>query len=126
MFIFATASTPYLKSTQLPILCVSGTPSSGVKRPGRETGHSHSSSAEVKAAWSYTPTPPAWCLVNYRDNFTFIIYIASNGRMIVPEELILHSIFLEELRKATTTSFRIAELWAEILTRNLHNTKQVC
>jgi hypothetical protein len=29
-----------------------------VKRPGREADHSHPSSAEVKNAWSYTPTPP--------------------------------------------------------------------
>jgi hypothetical protein len=39
----------------------------GVKRPGREAGHSHPSSAEVKNAWSYTSTPQyaftAWCSV---------------------------------------------------------------
>jgi hypothetical protein len=42
----------------------------GVKRPGREADHSHSSSIEVKNAWSYTCTHPhvfvAWCLVKYR------------------------------------------------------------
>jgi hypothetical protein len=47
----------------------------GVKRPGREADHSHSSSAEVKNAWSYTSTPQyafmAQCLVKHRDNFYF-------------------------------------------------------
>jgi hypothetical protein len=34
---------------------------------------------EVKNAWRYTSTPQyvfmAWCLVEYRDNFTLIFYI---------------------------------------------------
>jgi len=30
----------------------------GVKRPVRETDHSPPSSAEIKNAWSYTPTSP--------------------------------------------------------------------
>jgi len=46
----------------------------GVKRPGREAGHSPPSSTEVKNAWNYTSTPPfffmVWCLVKHRD-FTF-------------------------------------------------------
>jgi len=45
---------------------VSGTHPPGVlsleiKRPMREAGHSHSSSTEIKNAWSYTSTPPT-CL----------------------------------------------------------------
>jgi hypothetical protein len=52
-----------------------GALSPGVKLPGREADHSPPSSAEVKNAWSYTSTSPfvfiAWCLVKYRDNFTF-------------------------------------------------------
>jgi len=39
----------------------------GIKRPGRETEHSLSSSAEVKNAGSYTSTSTcftfAWCLI---------------------------------------------------------------
>jgi hypothetical protein len=35
-----------------------GALSLGVKRPVRDVDHSHSSSAEVKNAWSYTSTPP--------------------------------------------------------------------
>jgi hypothetical protein len=30
----------------------------GVKRPGRETDHSHPASAEVKKMWIYATTPP--------------------------------------------------------------------
>jgi hypothetical protein len=48
----------------------------GVRRPGREADHSPSSSAEVKYAWNYTPTPQyvfmARCLVKHRDIFTFL------------------------------------------------------
>jgi hypothetical protein len=32
--------------------------SPGVKRPGREAGHSPPTSAEVKKIWIYTSTPP--------------------------------------------------------------------
>jgi hypothetical protein len=46
----------------------------GVKRPGREAGHSPPSSAEVNA-WSYISIPQyvfmAWCLVKHRDSFAF-------------------------------------------------------
>jgi hypothetical protein len=50
---------------------------SGVQRPKREVDRSSQSSAEVKNAWSYTPTstPPdvlmAWCLKT--ENFTFTL-----------------------------------------------------
>jgi hypothetical protein len=49
-----------------------------IKRLGREADHSVPSSAEVKNSWCYTSTPQyilkAWCLVKYRDNFTFTFY----------------------------------------------------
>jgi hypothetical protein len=49
----------------------------GVKQSGREANHSPPSSAEVKNECSYTSTPQyvvmAWCLVMYRDNFTFTL-----------------------------------------------------
>jgi len=44
-------------STQPPNQWVPGAISLGVKRPGREADHSFPSSAAVKNAWSYTPTP---------------------------------------------------------------------
>jgi hypothetical protein len=48
----------YIKyyNTALTIQYVPEALSLGVKRPGRETGHSPPSSAEVKNAWSYTST----------------------------------------------------------------------
>jgi hypothetical protein len=64
---------------QSPIQWVPGALSLGVKRPGREADQSPPSSVKVKKGWSYTftlPTrPQAWCLVKYRDNFTFTFNI---------------------------------------------------
>jgi hypothetical protein len=69
-FLFATALRSALGSTQLPIQCVSGALSLGVKWPGREADHSFPSSADVKNAWSYISTLPhvfmGWCLAKYR------------------------------------------------------------
>jgi hypothetical protein len=48
IFLFITASRTALGLTQPPIHCVPGTLSLGVKRPGREAGHSPPSSAKVK------------------------------------------------------------------------------
>jgi hypothetical protein len=49
----------------------------GIKRPRREADHSPLSSDEVKYAWNYTSISPsvfmAWCLIKYRDYFTFTI-----------------------------------------------------
>jgi hypothetical protein len=68
-----------LGPTQPPIQLVWWAVSSGVKRPGCEADHSPPSSAEVKNAWSYLPTPQyvfmEWCLVKHRDNFTFYLMI---------------------------------------------------
>jgi hypothetical protein len=54
----------------------------GVNWPNREADHSPPSSAEVKNAWSYTSAPPyvfmAQCLVEHRDNFTFILSYFNN------------------------------------------------
>jgi len=58
---------------QLPIQRVPG-----VKRPGREAGHSHPSSSEVNNAWNYTSIPQYVFIVRYlvkqRDNFTFTLH----------------------------------------------------
>jgi len=64
-FLFAIAWRPALGATRPPIQEVSG-----VKRPGCEADHWYPSSAEVKNA---LPTYDfmAWCLVTWRDNFTF-------------------------------------------------------
>jgi hypothetical protein len=49
--------------------------SPGIKRPGLEADQSPPSSAEIENAWMYTSIHQyvfmAWCLVKYRDNFTF-------------------------------------------------------
>jgi hypothetical protein len=70
IFLFATASMPALRITQLPIRWVLGNISLRVMRPGREADHSPPSSGKIKNVWSYTSTPPyvfiAWCLINQR------------------------------------------------------------
>jgi hypothetical protein len=58
-----TASRTTLGPTQPPIQWVPGTLSLGVKRPGRETDHSHPSSAEVKECvelYLHSPNMPLW------------------------------------------------------------------
>jgi hypothetical protein len=68
-------------SVQPPIQWLSGALSLGLKRPGREAGHSPPSTAEVK---EYALM--AWCLVKAQDNFfTFcypflVEYISGNMR----------------------------------------------
>jgi hypothetical protein len=61
---------------QASYLMVPGALSLGVKRAGREADHSHTSSTEVKNAWSYIFTSPYVFMVSYlvphRNNFTFI------------------------------------------------------
>jgi hypothetical protein len=48
IFLFTTTSRTALGPTQPPIQWVTGAPSTGVKRPGRDADHSPPSSAEVK------------------------------------------------------------------------------
>jgi hypothetical protein len=49
---------------------------SRINLPEREAD-SISSSAKAMNVWSYTASPPyifiPWCLIKYRDNFTFVI-----------------------------------------------------
>jgi hypothetical protein len=75
MFIFSTASTQALGSTQLPIQWVQEKFYLGVRALGRESDYSPPSSAEVKNAWSYTSNPPyffmAWYLRRRKDSVTF-------------------------------------------------------
>jgi len=70
LFLYVTASRSALESTQSRIQWVPAILSRGVKRPGRESDHSHPSSAEVKNARSYNSTHPyvlmAWCLIKHR------------------------------------------------------------
>jgi hypothetical protein len=76
-FLFATASRLAQESTQPPIQWVPGVLTAGVKRPVRKDDNSPPSSAELKNARSYNPTPQyvfmAWYFVKYRDNFTFTL-----------------------------------------------------
>jgi hypothetical protein len=62
--------------TQPPIQWVPGALSLGVKRPGRETDHSPSSSAELKEwveIYLHSPNTPAWRVAQFKhkENFTF-------------------------------------------------------
>jgi hypothetical protein len=62
-FLFTTASRPPLRPIQLPIQCVPGALSLGVKRPGCEVDHSPPSSAEVKECvevYLHSPNTPSW------------------------------------------------------------------
>jgi hypothetical protein len=49
-------SRPDLGSTEPPIQLISGALSPRVKQQGREAGHSHSTSVEVKKMWISTST----------------------------------------------------------------------
>jgi hypothetical protein len=78
IFLF-TASRTALGPTKPPIQRVSGAPSLGVKRPGREADHSPPSSAEVKEwvdLYFHSPNTSSWrdAQLKHRDNFTFYMY----------------------------------------------------
>jgi hypothetical protein len=78
IFLFTTASRAAPGPTQPPIQWVSGALSLGVKRPGRETGHSLPSSVEVKEGvelYLHFPDKPSWCgaQLKHRDNFAFYL-----------------------------------------------------
>jgi hypothetical protein len=63
IFLFTTASRTVLGPTQPPIQWVPGDLSLGVKRPGREAGHTPPSSAEVKECvelYLHSPNTPSW------------------------------------------------------------------
>jgi hypothetical protein len=89
-FLFTTASRPALGLTQPPIQWVPRALSLGVERPGRESGHSHPSNAEVKEYGNYTSTPHyafmAWCWLKSTEisltfTFNFVLphhYVASH------------------------------------------------
>jgi hypothetical protein len=57
IFLFTTASRTALRPTHPPIQWVPGALSLEVKRPGRETDHSPSSSDDVK---NQSPSTPSW------------------------------------------------------------------
>jgi hypothetical protein len=65
-----------LGPTQLPVQCVLGSVSTGVRRPGRKANHSPPSGAEFKNGGAIPSLPNifmAWCLVKPGDNFTFAL-----------------------------------------------------
>jgi hypothetical protein len=76
IFLFTTASRKALGPIQLPIQWIPGALSLGIKRSGREAGHSPPSSAEVKECvelYLHSPNTPSWhgAQLKHRDNFTF-------------------------------------------------------
>jgi len=79
IFLFTTASKLAPGPTQCPIQWVPGALSLEVKQLGCEADNSYPSSAKVKNALSYTPTPQYAFIVrysvkkNHRDNFTIIV-----------------------------------------------------
>jgi hypothetical protein len=56
--LFSTSFRPVLGPRQPSFQWVTGSLSTGVKRPGCEANHSPPTSAEVKKTWIYTSTPP--------------------------------------------------------------------
>jgi hypothetical protein len=72
IFLFTTASRTGVGPIQPAIQRVPGTLS-----PGDKAEHSSPSSVQVINSWSYTSTPQyafmVWCLVKYRDKFTFFL-----------------------------------------------------
>jgi hypothetical protein len=76
---FQTGSVAHLSSYPM----VPGFLPLGVKRPGREAGHSPPSSAEVKNAWSYLSTPQyafmAWCSVKAQGQLQGLDFLACSG-----------------------------------------------
>jgi len=80
MFLFTTASRTALEPIQPPIQWVPGTLSLEVKRPGRETDHSPTSSDEVKEwveLYLQSPGIHSWrgAQLKHRDNFTFTLHL---------------------------------------------------
>jgi hypothetical protein len=77
IILFSTKSRPALAHAAFYSMGT-GSSSSGVKRPGLETGYSPSCTAEDKNGWRYTSIPPSsfitLCLVKRRD-FTLLFYI---------------------------------------------------
>jgi hypothetical protein len=62
----------------------------GIKRPGRETDHSHPSSAEVKERvelYLHSPNTPSWrgAQLQHRDNFAFFTYGVDMNTAIAPD-----------------------------------------
>jgi hypothetical protein len=67
-----TTSRPALGPTQPPVQWVLV-----VRQSEHEADHLPASSAEVKNVWNYTSITPrpaimVWCLIKYRDNFTYV------------------------------------------------------
>jgi len=58
IFLFTTVSRPAVGPTHPCIQWIPGALSLGVKRPGREAGHSSPTRVKVKNMWSYTFAPP--------------------------------------------------------------------
>jgi hypothetical protein len=77
--------------SQPPIRWVPGAPSLGVKRSWCEADHSPPSSAEVKAARSYTsiPNAPSWrgAQLKHRDNFTFMYTHTHHSEILMGEAI---------------------------------------
>jgi hypothetical protein len=100
IFLFTTASRTALGPTQPPIQWAPGALFLGVKRPGREAGHSPPSSAEVRECvelYLHSPNTPSWRgaqLKKHRDNFTFSSLhcfsssvCSTQGKALLPQDL---------------------------------------
>jgi hypothetical protein len=78
IFLLATVSNLALGSTQTPIRLILETPSKEIKRTGRETDSSQSSTVKVKNEWIHISTSTyvltAWILISTVGNFAFCLY----------------------------------------------------
>jgi hypothetical protein len=77
IFLLFRSSRPVLVYTQPPVQWVTGTLSSGIKRPGREADRSSPISAEVKNVWIYKSTTS---YVKYRNKFIFYLFISVKSK----------------------------------------------
>jgi hypothetical protein len=79
IFLFSMKSRLALGPTQPPIRWILGTLSSGVKHLGHEADHLPPSSAQIKNGGAMLPLLHyvfmAYCLISYRDNFTFTVCV---------------------------------------------------
>jgi hypothetical protein len=112
-----TISRPALGPTQPPIRWVLRALSLSIKRPGRESDHSHLV-PRSKNEWSYTSTPQyvfmAWWLVKPRDDFT--LYGVRKNCHSSRKNLLLHQFIKRVIRP--TNNYRGTSLLSTAIREN--------
>jgi hypothetical protein len=118
-FLFSTAVfRPALGSNQPPIQWILGAVIPGVKRPGYEGNHSHTSRDEVKNVWSYVSIPPI--RLNDVHVFTSASYETTVCRICVSQLVVLRplsvrSLFSNSTSDAICVSFPVSAEYCSLL-----------